>query len=67
VRRSGEVTITLRIAKRYDRTLRRAKRLLAQATVEFEARDGTQFERRIGVAFSAPKARRAPNKRGRRG
>jgi hypothetical protein len=67
VRRRGDVVLTLRIGKRYDRTLRRARRLRAQAAVDFEARDGTVFERRIGVVFTAPPAKKSSRSRRGRG
>jgi hypothetical protein len=55
LRRRGDTTLTLKIAKRHLPALRRARRLRAQATVELEARNGAVYEGRVGVVFTAPK------------
>lgn len=55
LRRRGDTVVTLKLAKRYAAVLRRARRLRAQATVELESPDGSAYEGRVGVVFTAPK------------
>jgi Tol biopolymer transport system component len=59
VRRRSQVTLTIRLPKRYMGGLRRADELDARARVTFVPRSGRTLRREVAVRFHAPPRRRS--------
>ncbi|MBE2320028.1 PD40 domain-containing protein [Solirubrobacter sp. CPCC 204708] len=58
VRRAGDVTIDVRLAKRYDAVTRREKKLDGRASVVFTPASGAPRQGAANVRFSAPPKRK---------
>ena len=58
VKKSGDVTIEIKLAKRYAAVTRREKKLDGRATVVFTPASGASREGAVNVRFGAPPKRR---------